>query len=162
VNTLLPLQKDTHYSLLPEVRRSQQVWFLSTTFVSKLSQYIGTTKMCFLRFVEVNRCGFLAPHLYPNCLNTSEPRKCEYSAAFAKRYSLFFVTKTDLCFRLQQRVKPCTNLFCNQNWYCTSLLCCLCKLFWVVGCWHGYLSAAMCRFAYGLADATATHCLLLQ
>ena len=33
---------------------------------------------------------------------------------------------------------------------------------WVVGCWRGYLSGAMCRFAYGPADATATHCLLLQ
>jgi len=33
----------------------------------------------------------------------------------------------------------------------------------VVGCWHGYLSGARCRVAYGLAaDATATHCLLLQ
>ena len=33
---------------------------------------------------------------------------------------------------------------------------------WVVGCWHGYLSRARCRLAYGSADATATHCLLLQ
>ena len=33
---------------------------------------------------------------------------------------------------------------------------------WVVGCWRGYLSGAMCRFAYGPADATATHCLLLR
>jgi len=32
----------------------------------------------------------------------------------------------------------------------------------VVGCWHGYLSGVRCRFAYGPADATATHCLLLQ
>ena len=32
---------------------------------------------------------------------------------------------------------------------------------WVVGCWHGYLSRARCRLAYGQADATATHCLLL-
>ena len=32
----------------------------------------------------------------------------------------------------------------------------------MVGCWHGYLSAARCRFAYGLADTTPTHCLLLQ
>ena len=33
----------------------------------------------------------------------------------------------------------------------------------VVGCWRGYLSGARCRlFAYGPADATATHCLLLQ
>ena len=28
---------------------------------------------------------------------------------------------------------------------------------WVVGCWHRYLSAVKCRFAYGPADATATH-----
>jgi len=33
---------------------------------------------------------------------------------------------------------------------------------WVVGCWHGYLSWARCRFVYGSADATATHYLLLQ
>ena len=33
---------------------------------------------------------------------------------------------------------------------------------WVVGCWHGYLSGARFRLAYGPADATATHCLLLQ
>jgi len=32
----------------------------------------------------------------------------------------------------------------------------------VVGCWCGCLSGARCRLAYGLADATATHCLLLQ
>jgi len=32
----------------------------------------------------------------------------------------------------------------------------------VVGCWHGYLSGARCRFAYRPADATATHYLLLQ
>ena len=32
----------------------------------------------------------------------------------------------------------------------------------VVGCWHGYLSGARCRFEHGLADATVTHCLLLQ
>ena len=33
---------------------------------------------------------------------------------------------------------------------------------WVVGCWNGYLSAVRCRLAYVPADATATHCLLLQ
>jgi len=32
----------------------------------------------------------------------------------------------------------------------------------VVGCWHGCLFGARCRLAYGPADATATHCLLLQ
>ena len=30
------------------------------------------------------------------------------------------------------------------------------------GCWCGYLSGARCRLAYGPADSTATHCLLLQ
>ena len=33
---------------------------------------------------------------------------------------------------------------------------------WAVGCWCGYLSGVRCRLAYGPADATATHCLLLQ
>ena len=33
---------------------------------------------------------------------------------------------------------------------------------WAVGCWHGYLFGARCRLAYGPADSTATHCLLLQ
>ena len=33
---------------------------------------------------------------------------------------------------------------------------------WVVGCWHGYMTGSRWRFAYDLADATATHCLLLQ
>ena len=28
---------------------------------------------------------------------------------------------------------------------------------WVVGCWRGYVSGSRCRFAYGPADATATH-----
>jgi len=32
----------------------------------------------------------------------------------------------------------------------------------VVGCWHGYLFGARYRFAYGPADVTASHYLLLQ
>jgi len=31
-----------------------------------------------------------------------------------------------------------------------------------VGCWRGYLSGARCRLAYGPADVTAIHCVLLQ
>jgi len=31
-----------------------------------------------------------------------------------------------------------------------------------MGCWRGYLTRARCRFAYGPADPTATHCFLLQ
>ena len=37
-----------------------------------------------------------------------------------------------------------------------------CKKNLVVGCWRGYLSGARCRLAYSPANATATHCLLLQ
>jgi len=33
---------------------------------------------------------------------------------------------------------------------------------WMVGCLHDYLSGARWRFAYGPADPTVTHCLLLQ
>ena len=33
---------------------------------------------------------------------------------------------------------------------------------WVGRCWRGYLSEVRCRLAYGPADATATHCVLLQ
>jgi len=36
-----------------------------------------------------------------------------------------------------------------------------CKKVSEVGCWCGYLSGVRCRLAYGPADATATHCLLL-
>ena len=32
----------------------------------------------------------------------------------------------------------------------------------MVGCWHGYLSEARCKFAYGPVDPTATYCFLLQ
>ena len=32
----------------------------------------------------------------------------------------------------------------------------------MVGYWHGYLSGARCRLAYGPANATATHCLLVS
>jgi len=32
----------------------------------------------------------------------------------------------------------------------------------IYGYWDGYLSGARCRLAYGPADATDTHCLLLQ
>ena len=32
----------------------------------------------------------------------------------------------------------------------------------MVGCWRSCLTGARCRLAYGPADATATHCLLLQ
>ena len=36
-----------------------------------------------------------------------------------------------------------------------------CKYVLHLQCWRGYLSGARCKLAYGPADATATHCLLL-
>ena len=32
----------------------------------------------------------------------------------------------------------------------------------MVGCWRGYLCGARCKFGYGPADPTASHCMLLQ
>jgi len=43
-----------------------------------------------------------------------------------------------------------------------SMILCRFSFARVVGYWRGYLSGARCRLAYGPADATATHCLLLQ
>jgi len=42
---------------------------------------------------------------------------------------------------------------------CLYGLCCSASEWWGAG---GYLSGARCRLAYSPADATATHCLLLQ
>jgi len=51
-------------------------------------------------------------------------------------------------------------------WHCwLPMGCCNIKGIWPVkigGCWCGYLSGVRCRFAYGPADATVTHYLLLQ
>jgi len=33
---------------------------------------------------------------------------------------------------------------------------------WVVACWPGYVTRSRCIFAYGPADVTASHYLLLQ
>jgi len=38
----------------------------------------------------------------------------------------------------------------------------LCIIANYMGCWSGYVSGSRCRFAYGPADATATHYLLFQ
>jgi len=64
----------------------------------------------------------------------------------------------------------CCFIFCVllfQNMPCLQLMLLVgwqeghpaCKKNWVVGCWHGYLSGARCRLAYGPADASSTHCL---
>ena len=64
----------------------------------------------------------------------------------------------------------CCFIFCVllfQNMPCLQLMLLVgwqeghpaCKKNWVVGYWHGYLSGARCRLAYGPADASATHCL---
>jgi len=60
-------------------------------------------------------------------------------SVFVSLYCLFFVPSVLWCCWLGGRkgIRPVKN--------------------WVVGCWHGYLSGARCRLAYGPANATATH-----
>jgi len=71
------------------------------------------------------------------------------------------------------------SVFSRTYTYTFTLMCILLSVLWccwligrkgiqpvkntrVVGCWRGYLSGASCRLAYGPADATAIHCLLLH
>jgi len=83
-------------------------------------------------------------------------------------YCTDLVHQTTFQVSVSQWLFVCT-LFCYKNIYSSafSVLMLLvgrqeghpaCKN-WVVGCWHGYLSEARCRPAYGPADATATHSL---
>jgi len=55
----------------------------------------------------------------------------------------------------------CLHILCLYAWMTYKFLLCVSD-YSVVGCWRGYLSGARCRLTYGPADATATHCLLLQ
>ena len=77
--------------------------------------------------------------------------------------------------KIQEHVRVCCVTFSIHKTDCSSVDCLWMKLCWlggrkgiqpvknwVVGCWHGYLSGARCRLVYGPADATATHCFLLQ
>ena len=78
-----------------------------------------------------------------------------------------------LCFLMLMCMRMlCLNLVL-MNYYNVCAFCALTLLVgWqeghpacksgVVGCWRGFLSGTRCRLAYGPADATATHCLLLQ
>ena len=54
-------------------------------------------------------------------------------------FSFFFFSALTLLVEQRKGIRPVKN--------------------WMLGCWRGYLPEARCRLAYGLADATATHCL---
>ena len=54
-------------------------------------------------------------------------------------FSFFFFSALSLLVEQRKGIRPVKN--------------------WMLGCWRGYLPRARCRLAYGLADATATHCL---
>jgi len=57
--------------------------------------------------------------------------------------------------------RTCTPVGASQLFYALlTLTVTFTKYIYI--CWRGYLSGARCRLAYGPADATATHCLLLQ
>jgi len=66
------------------------------------------------------------------------------------------------CLLICMLLKPNFNLIYSTIFGLYYFCVLLCKKNWVVGCWRGYLSGARCRLAYGPADMTATHCLLLQ
>jgi len=74
--------------------------------------------ICFLRFVEVSRCGVLAPLCkLSQYIGTT---KMWILCCLCKKILIILCHKDRPMF--QQRVKPCTNIFCNLNWYCTSLV----------------------------------------
>ena len=77
------------------------------------------------------------------------------SVSVVRNSSLFDWLYSHLCVSGSYAFSSLTLLFGRQEGHPA------CKN-WVVWCWRGYLSGARCRLAYGPADATATHCLLLQ
>ena len=115
-----------------------------------------TLSICLMEMTEIGRhCEFPTfpghlPRLLPLLTATSALRLGEQERLLPNPNMLVAVCKG------MQAVKLCTNKILQFH------LSCRCQLMQVVGCWRGYLSGARCRLAYGPADATATHCLLLQ
>ena len=120
-----------------------------TTVIDTRSIVIHVFKLCYLStfLTFLNLFYFLSSVFYTSVL--------WYLASFTTfMVPMMFVAKFDITFFLtvpvlwrcwlggRKGIRPVKN--------------------WVVGCWRGYLPGARCRFAYGPADTTATHCLLLQ
>ena len=116
-----------------------------------------------------HRSVFYRPNAFlpPNQQRRSnESNSTLYKSTTLQKYQTDQVNKV-LCssmHKTRQDIYVCSNMLPSVLWRC-----CLGgrKGIWPVknwemGCWHGYLSGARCRLAYGPADATATHCLLLQ
>jgi len=102
--------------------------------------------------------GRLASHLLGSTQTTSATRSNQTN--LHQTHSACSITQT-------------VHLFILFREHCSCAFSALTLLVWcqeghpvcknrVVGYWRGYLSGARCRLAYGPADGTATHCLLLQ
>ena len=68
--------------------------------------------------------------------------------------------KTVVCVCVFLFIRYCLQCFDAAGWVGWHEGHLACKM--SGGCWHGYLSGARCTFAYGPADPTAIHCLLLR
>jgi len=97
------------------------------------------------------------------------------SEAWNSSVLIWSSSSTSFCTRLSTHTNKLTDNLLNMHFLCNKFcgLQCLDDVGWATGrasglqklsggCWRGYLSGAMCRLAYGPADAIATHCLLLQ
>ena len=105
----------------------------------------------------------------PSCrpTNSIKALKTLYLKQFWKiviMFCTYIYQKTTINYHLRQR--PHNKALIPKTTYLSDRDYSICMLYkmgcWLVGCWCGYLSGARCRLAYCPADATATHCLLLQ
>jgi len=92
-----------------------------------------------------------------DCMYTEQPYFCHIELTFLVRLLIFDICS--VCFYLG--CKPLPSVLEWRCWLGGRKGIRPVKN-WVVGCWCGYLPGARCRLAYSTADATATHCLLLQ
>jgi len=142
-----------HYFIYPWYKCHKQLIkdTITSSQISTTSQYV-TNHLTIVKAVFANtqviHCQLVWCHLITNQaqVNTviyNSVDSCKNSI-YQKLYILMILPSVLWCCRLGSRkgIRPVKT--------------------WVVGYWHGYLSGARCRLAYGPADAIATHCLLLQ
>jgi len=142
-----------HYFIYPWYKCHKQLIkdTITSSQISTTSQYVTnhlTIVKAVLANTQVIHCQLVWCHLTTNqaqvntvIYNSVDSYK---NSIYQKLYILMILPSVLWCCRLGSRkgIRPVKT--------------------WVVGYWHGYLSGARCRLAYGPADAIATHCLLLQ
>ena len=135
------------------VSQSVIIIIMSTTVFVALSSWREFTRscVCSLRLPEsqFHMIGISAPSHFSCCVHASVTKNCFVVVRLLGTKRGFICETLPLPSVLwrcwlggRKGIRPVKN--------------------WVVRCWCGYLSGARCRLAYGPADATATHYLLLQ